>query len=64
MAMNIMDLPIGSECKSEGGAQYRIIRDERERKPGLGIVTVRVAVDLNGQTHRFIRGIEVEPLDH
>ena len=61
--MNIMDLKIG-EVGAAGGTRYRVIRDDIERKPIFGMTTVRTTEDQHGKTHKFMRGIEVELVDH
>lgn len=60
--MNIMDLKIGQSGSFES-VVYRVLRDNIEQRPGVGKVRVRTCVDQLGFTQKFIRGIEVEPVD-
>lgn len=58
--MNIMDLEIGESGVDQQGVRYTVLRDDVEKRPGVGHVTVRTTTDQDGTTHKFIRGIEVE----
>lgn len=60
--MNIWDLEIGDVAIGENGTEYRIIGDAKQRSAYLGMVPVRIAKDQHGNTHKFIRGIEVKLL--
>lgn len=62
LEMNILDLPIGSYGVGPGGTRYKVIQDMQERVPRLGLVNVRIAEDQAGNVHKFIRGIDVEPI--
>lgn len=57
---NIMDVPMGCVCVGhDNGVQYEIVSDKKERKPGMGTVTVRSAKRDDGSIAKFIRGIPV-----
>lgn len=57
--MNIMDLPIGGIGVTASGLEYRVIKDRRERIPGMGVRTVRLTQDQFGRFQKFLQGIEV-----